>query len=78
MPHASMHYLGWFDASKKTLEAKIRDAIERYQDRFEKKPTHVLVDPTSVIEYPGVRVIAHPVIAVRPHHFLVGREEVSV
>lgn len=78
MQHDSTHYLGWFDDSKKSQMDKILEAMTVYEDRFQQHPNVVLVSPACCVDMPEVRVIVHPVIAVRPNHFLVGWEELSI
>ena len=70
-------YLGWFDPDKKKPSArKLEEAIERYHEKWGRKPRVALVNANDAVELPGikVRVAAH----VAPNTFFVGEDEQPV
>ena len=65
-------FLGWFDDTpKKSVQAKLEEAVERYVAKFGEAPDICLVSAADATQYPGldVRVADY----VRPNHFWVGR-----
>lgn len=66
----------WMDDSSQKVEKKIREAATRYRARFGHAPTHCYAHPDTVGDLDQVgrlQVVAR--INIRPHHFLVGREQ---
>jgi len=64
-----------FDNSGEKLEIRLRRAIERYVERFSKKPTHCKVNEGEVggeVELMGVKVIGAR--EVTPGNMLIGVE----
>ncbi len=67
-------YLVWYDDSpKKSVQEKIDEAIDRFQDRFGFAPDQCLVSTGLDIQHPHLTV--RPVHYVRPHYFQVGCED---
>src|SRR5690242_12970884 len=67
-------YLVWYDDSpKKSVQEKIDEAIDRFQDRFGFAPDQCLVSAGLDIQHPHLTV--RPVHYVRPHYFQVGCED---
>ena len=65
----------WFDDdAKRSLETKVRRAVDRYHEKYGVRPNTCFVNPSSLAEnearFDGVRVIAARNIL--RHHFLVG------
>lgn len=64
-----------FDNSGEKLETRLRRAIERYETKFGKKPTHCQVSLKDVggnIELLGITVLG--VREMAPHNILIGVE----
>src|SRR5690242_15118304 len=67
-------YLVWYDDSpKKSVQEKIDEAIDRFQDRFGFAPDQCLVSDGLDVQHPHLTV--RPVRYVRPHYFQVGCED---
>jgi hypothetical protein len=66
----------WYDDSKADFASKVRDATERYREKFGRRPNRCYVNPASLPEKPkvsslkGIKVLASPVIL--PDHFWLG------
>ena len=65
----------WYDNDpKRSLEAKIVAAVERYEAKFGKRPNACYVNPASLnagaVQVKGLRVVGAE--NVLPHHFFVG------
>lgn len=67
-------YLGWYDPDKKKKPAaKIAEAVERYEEKWGRRPSVVLVNAADLVDYPGIEV--RPVAHVAPNTFFVGEDE---
>ena len=67
-------YLGWYDPDKKiTAEMKIKQARQRYIERWGTEPTVVLVNANDVCEVEGLEV--RVTRSVAPNTFFVGTDE---
>ncbi len=69
----------WYDASDKTLAAKIAEAAQAYQRKFGRRPDTCHVAPETAGDK-AVATKAGPIrlvgaATVRPHHFWIGCEE---
>ncbi len=67
----------WFDNdSKRSLEDKIAQAVERYVQKFGHQPNICYVNPQMIVEQDAVRLSKQVRLAtarnVLPHHFWVG------
>lgn len=65
----------WFDDdSRRSVSAKIRGAIERYQERFGVPPTLCCLNPTQLanLQLPGVTLVADPLLG--RNYFLIGHD----
>lgn len=64
----------WYDDSKTDFATKVREAGERYEEKFGRKPNRCYVNPTCLPEdgvpANGIKVVTSP--GVLPHHFWVG------
>ena len=71
-------YLGWYDDNpKKSVQIKIEEAIEAYEDRFGTHPNVVLVNEHEATNVEGVEIQVRPFI--RRFNYWVGwREPVQV
>jgi len=70
----------WYDDSKADFATKVREAKERYEEKFGRKPNCCYVHPECLPEKGlpanGIKVVASP--AVLPNHFWVGVQEKEV
>lgn len=69
-----MQYLGWFDDSKKPIEAKIADAVAAHQARFGTPPNVVLVNDASGAPATCAGCAVRVERYIRPNNFGVGVE----
>ena len=65
----------WFDDdAKRSLETKVRRAVDRYYEEYGVRPNTCFVNPSALLvkeaRFDGVRVVAARNILL--HHFLVG------
>ena len=66
----------WYDDSKVDFASKVREAAQRYREKFGKSPDRCYVNPASLpakgdeVSLKGIKVLASPTI--QPHHFWVG------
>ena len=72
-----MLFLVWYDDSPKTLVAdKIQAAIAAYVERFQARPSLVLVNAVDQMEVAGVLVRSERI--VQPNTFWVGLEDATL
>jgi hypothetical protein len=74
----------WFDSDpSRGLATKIEDAARRYREKFGQPPDTCYISKTAVIDagmqqtLSGLAVRVVPSTTILPHHFWVGKEEVS-
>jgi alkanesulfonate monooxygenase SsuD/methylene tetrahydromethanopterin reductase-like flavin-dependent oxidoreductase (luciferase family) len=66
----------WYDDSKADFASKVREAAQRYRQKFGKNPDRCYVNPASLpkkgkgVSLKGIKVVTSPTI--QPHHFWVG------
>ena len=67
----------WFDDGPNTIQEKINQAVAFYTDKFGKKPTHCLVNPTTLNGGEGIisGVDVKSARTVMPDHYWIGIEE---
>ena len=66
----------WFDDSPRTIDEKIKRAVDFYVEKYGRTPTLCMVNPATTQEdglVAGVQV--RPARSVLPHHFMVGIED---
>jgi hypothetical protein len=66
----------WFDDSPRTIDEKIKRAVDFYVEKYGRTPTLCMVNPATAKEdglVAGVQV--RPARSVLPHHFMVGIED---
>lgn len=70
-------YMMWFDDDrKKSSVAKIEEAMNAYERRFQRHPNVVLVSEREHVDA-GAPVLLRPQSYIRPSHFYVGYEEAA-
>jgi hypothetical protein len=66
----------WYDDSKADFASKVREAAQRYRQKFGKSPNRCYVNPASLPgkgrkpSVKGIKVVTSP--KIQPHHFWVG------
>ena len=66
----------WYDDSKVDFASKVREAAQRYREKFGKSPDRCYVNPASLPNkgkkpsVKGIKLLTSPTI--QPHHFWVG------
>ena len=70
-------YLGWYDPDKKKKSTtKLKEAVERYREKYGRRPAVVLLNAVDAQDFPDieVRVVGH----VAPNTFFVGEDDPAV
>jgi hypothetical protein len=66
----------WYDDSKADFASKVREAAQRYREKFGTRPDRCYVNPASLpgegdkVSLKGIKVVTSPTI--QPNHFWVG------
>lgn len=71
-------FLGWYDPDKKkSATGKLADAVERYADKWERRPTVALVNPNdaTTITTPPLGIEVRPMWRIAPNTFFVGEDD---
>lgn len=73
-PSRPLFLLGWSDPDpSKSMETKVLEAANRYQEKYQRRANFVLLAPGEVCAIPGMTIAVSP--SCRSHTFFVGRDD---